>query len=160
MAPATKKIEVAELVNLMTDKASRAEAMQHCTVASSSQCPPAVLLTTEAKAELNAGLIIVTGHTPTGATDVDMDQETSDASMPPSDAAGSNASDARALKARRIVHPANSRSADEWVIALRQQSSQFPSHHSCARRPHGGDKRRTSSYPFTWMYYRVTRFHW
>ena len=52
----TSLFEIAELVNLMTDKASRAEAMQHCTVASSSQCPPAVLLTTEAKAELNAGL--------------------------------------------------------------------------------------------------------
>ena len=47
----TSLFEVAELVNLMTDKASRAEAMQHYTMASSSQCPPAVLLTTEAKAE-------------------------------------------------------------------------------------------------------------
>ena len=45
----TSLFEVAELVNLMTDKASRAEAMQHYTMASSSQCPPAVLLTTEAK---------------------------------------------------------------------------------------------------------------
>ena len=53
----TSLFEIAELVNLMTDKASRAEAMQHCTMASSSQCPPAVLLTTEAKAELNAGRI-------------------------------------------------------------------------------------------------------
>ena len=79
-------------LNLMTDKASRAEAMQHYTMASSSQCPPAVLLPTEAKAELNAGLIIVTGHAPTYAVDVDMDQETPDASMPPSDAAGSDAS--------------------------------------------------------------------
>ena len=114
----TSLFEIAEMVNLMTDKASRAEAMQHCTMASSSQCPPAVLLTTEAKAELNAGLIIVTGHAPTCATDVDMDQETSDASMPPSDAAG-------ALKARRIVHPANSRSADEWVVALCNSRANF-----------------------------------
>ena len=121
----TSLFEIAELVNLMTDKASRAEAMQHYTMASSSQCPPAVLLTTEAKAELNAGLIIVTGHAPTCATDVDMDQETPDASMPPSDAAGSTASDARALKARRIVHPANSRSADEWVIALCNSRANF-----------------------------------
>ena len=121
----TSLFEVAELVNLMTDKASRAEAMQHYTMASSSQCPPAVLLTTEAKAELNAGLIIVTGHAPTYAADVDMDQETPDASMPPSDAAGSDASDARALKARRIVHPANSRSADEWVIALCNSRANF-----------------------------------
>ena len=57
----TSLFEIAELVNLMTDKASRAEAMQHYTMASSSQCQPAVLLTTEAKAELNAGLIIITG---------------------------------------------------------------------------------------------------
>ena len=121
----TSLFEVAELVNLMTDKASRAEAMQHYTMASSSQCPPAVLLTTEAKAELNAGLIIVTGHAPTYAADVDMDQETPDSSMPPSDAAGSDASDARALKARRIVHPANSRSADEWVIALCNSRANF-----------------------------------
>ena len=121
----TSLFEVAELVNLMTDKACRAEAMQHYTMASSSQCPPAVLLTTEAKAELNAGLIIVTGHAPTHTADVDMDQETPDASMPPVDAAGSDASDARAPKARRIVHPANSRSADEWVIALCNSRANF-----------------------------------
>ena len=94
-------------------------------MASSSQCPPAVLLTTEAKAELNAGLIIVTGHTQISTTDVDMDQETPDASMPPSDAAGSSASDAPAPKARRIVQPANSKSADEWVIALRNSRANF-----------------------------------
>ena len=121
----TSLFEVAELVNLMTDKASRAEAMQHYTMASSSQCPPAALLTTEAKAELNAGLIIVTGHAPTHTADVDMDQETPDASMPPVDAAGSDASDARAPKARRIVHPANSRSAGEWVIALCNSRANF-----------------------------------
>ena len=92
----TSLFEIAELVNLMTDKASRAEAMQHCTMASSSQCPPAVLLTTEAKAELNAGLIIVTGHIPTCAADVDMGQETPDVCMPPSDAPGSSSSDAPA----------------------------------------------------------------
>ena len=40
----TSLFEIAELVNLMTDKASRAEAMQHNTMASSNQCPPAVLL--------------------------------------------------------------------------------------------------------------------
>ena len=72
----TSLFEIAELVNLMTDKASRAEAMQHNTMASSSQCPPAVLLATEAKAELNAGLIVVTGHIPTCTADVDIDQAT------------------------------------------------------------------------------------
>ena len=121
----TSLFEIAELVNLMTDKASRAEAMQHHTMASSSQCPPAVLLMTEAKAELNAGLIIVTGHAPTHTGDVDMDQGTPDASMPPAEAAGSDASDARAPKARRIVHPANNKSADEWVTALCNSRANF-----------------------------------
>ena len=121
----TSLFEIAELVNLMTDKASRAEAMQHHTMASSSQCPPAVLLMTEAKAELNAGLIIVTGHAPTHAGDVDMNQGTPDASMPPAEAAGSDASDARAPKARRIVHPANSKSVDEWVTALCNSRANF-----------------------------------
>ena len=121
----TSLFEIAELVNLMTDKTSRAEAMQHYTMASSSQCPPAVLLTTEAKAELNAGLIIITGHAPTHTADVDMDQETPDASMPPVDAAGSAASDARAPKARRIVHPTNTNSADEWVTALYNSRAKF-----------------------------------
>ena len=121
----TSLFEIAELVNLMTDKASRAEAMQHHTMASSSQCPPAVLLMTEAKAELNAGLIIVTGHAPTHTGDVDMDQGTPDASMPPAEAAGSGASDARAPKARRIGHPANNKSADEWVTALCNSRANF-----------------------------------
>ena len=118
----TSLFEIAELVNLMTDKASRAEAMQHNTMASSSQCPPAVLLPTEAKAELNAGLIIVTGHIPTCAADLDMGQATPDVCMPPNDAPGSSSSDA---PARRIAHSANSRSADEWVTALYNSRASF-----------------------------------
>ena len=121
----TSLFEIAELVNLMTDKASRAEAMQHNTMASSSQCPPAVLLATEAKAELNAGLIIVTGHIPTGTADVDMDQATPDTCMPLTAAQGSSSSDAPAPKARRIAHPANRRSADEWVTALHDSRASF-----------------------------------
>ena len=105
----TSLFEIAELVNLMTDKASRAAAMQHNTMASSNQCPPAVLLATEAKAELNAGLIIVTGHIPTEATDVEMAQATPEACMPPAPAQSSSPSDAPAPKARRIAHPANRR---------------------------------------------------
>ena len=77
----TSLFEIAELVNLMTDKAIRAEAMQHNTMPSSSQCPPAFSLPQKAKAELNAGLIIVTGHVPTCTADVDMDQATQDACM-------------------------------------------------------------------------------
>ena len=89
----TSLFEVAELVNLMTDRASRAEAMQHYTMASSSQCPTAVLLMTESKAELNAGLIIVTGHTAALPQDVDVDPEAPDASMPPASADHSDACD-------------------------------------------------------------------
>ena len=121
----TSLFEIAELVNLMTDKASRAEAMQHNTMASSSQCPPAVILATEAKAELNAGLIIVTGHIPTGTADIEMDQATPDVCMPQTAAQGSSSSDAPAPKARRIAHPANRKSADEWVAALHDSRASF-----------------------------------
>ena len=115
----TSLFEVAELVNLMTDKSSRAAAMQHNTMASSNQCPPAVLLATEAKAELNAGLIIVTGHIPIEAPDVEMAQADmppamAQADMPPAPAQISSPSAAPAPKARRIAHPAN-RTADDWL---------------------------------------------
>ena len=75
----TTLFEVAELVSLMTDQTSRSEAMQHHTMACTSSCPPAVLLMTESKAELNAGLIIVTGHTPARSDDADMAHEPTDA---------------------------------------------------------------------------------
>ena len=147
----TSLFEVAELVNLMTDKASRAEAMQHYTMASSSQCPPAVLLTTEAKAELDAGLIIVTGHAPTYAADVDMDLETQMLAchqvMPPAPM--------RVMRVplKQDVYSPSSQQQIGGRMGHRtlQQSSQFPGHHSCARRSCGSDKRRTSSYPLTWM---------
>ena len=71
----TSLFEVAELVLLMTDKATRKQAMQHQTMANSPCSPPAVLLMTEARAELNAGLIIVTSHTPTQTDDVDMEPD-------------------------------------------------------------------------------------
>ena len=60
----TSLFEVAELVLLMTDEETRKQATQHQTMANSPCSPPAVLLMTEARAELNAGLIIVTSHTP------------------------------------------------------------------------------------------------
>ena len=121
----TSLFEIAELVNLMTDKASRAEAMQHNIMASSNQCPPAVLLATEAKAELNAGLIIVTGHIPIEAADVDMDPATPEACMPSVTAPSSSPSNAPAPKARRIAHPANRRTAEDWVTALRESRASF-----------------------------------
>ena len=121
----TALFEVAELVNLMTDKVTRAEALQHHTMASSNQCPPAVLLMTEAKAELNAGLIIVTGHTSTHPEDVDMEQSSQDDSMLPAEATCSDASDARAPKARRIALPATSKTPDEWVTALKDSRANF-----------------------------------
>ena len=85
----TSIFEVAELAQLMTDEAHRTEAMRRYTMASSSKCPPAVMLMTESKAELNAGLIIVTGHAPVQHDDVAMNPEgplpehTADADMPP-----------------------------------------------------------------------------
>ena len=118
----TSLFEVAELVNLMTDRASRAEAMQHHTMASSNQCPPAVLLMTESKAELNAGLIIVTGHTATQPEDIDMGTEAPDASMPAASAAHPDACDARAHKSRRL---ADSKSPEEWVTALCNSRASF-----------------------------------
>ena len=121
----TSLFEIAELVNLMTDKTSRAAAMQHNIMASSNQCPPAVLLATEAKAELNAGLIIVTGHIPIEAADVDMDQATPEAGMPSVTAPSSSPSNAPAPKARRIAHPANRRTAEDWVTALRESRASF-----------------------------------
>ena len=121
----TSLFEVAELVNLMTDRASRAEAMQHHTMASSSQCPPAVLLMTESKAELNAGLIIITGHTATQLEDIDMDTETPDASMPAASAAHPDVCDTRAHKSRRLAHPADSKSPEEWVTALSNSRASF-----------------------------------
>ena len=121
----TSLFEVAELVNLMADRTSRAETMQHHTMASSSQCPPAVLLMTESKAELNAGLIIVTGHTATQLEDIDIDTETPDASMPAASAAYPDACDARAHKSRRLAHPADSKSREEWVTALCNSRASF-----------------------------------
>ena len=121
----TSLFEIAELINLMTDKVSRAEALQHSTMASDSQCPPAVLLATEAKAELNAGLVIVTGHVPASTKDVDMDQAALDAAVLPAEAQSSSPSNPPAPKARRLAHPASSRSADDWVFALQESRSSF-----------------------------------
>ena len=121
----TSLFEVAELVNLMTDRDTRVEAMQHHTMASSSQCPPAVLLMTESKAELNAGLIIVTGHTPTQIEDVDMNPDSPDVSMQTAGTAHSDTSDSRAHKARRLAHPANSKTPDEWVTTLCNSRASF-----------------------------------
>ena len=120
----TTLFEVAELVSLMTDQTSRSEAMQHHTMACTSSCPPAVLLMTESKAELNAGLIIVTGHTPARPDDTDMAQEptvpehTQGADMSStatSDVTMSEASHSRAHKSRRIDNPRDNRSPDDGL---------------------------------------------
>ena len=130
----TTLFEVAELVNLMTDQTSRSEAMQHHTMACTSSCPPAVLLMTESKAELNAGLIIVTGHTPAQPDDTDMAHEptvpehTQDADMSStatSDVTMSEASHSRAHKSRRIDNPGDNRSPDDWVAELRNSRASF-----------------------------------
>ena len=98
----TSLFEVAELVNLLVDKTTRTITMQHHTMASSTHSPPAVLLATEAKAELNAGLVIVTGHKPTQSEDASMEPP-SDAEMCPKEQEPSTEEDARAHKSRRIA---------------------------------------------------------
>ena len=54
-----------------------------------------------------------------------MDQATPDASMPLTAAQASAPSDAPAPKARRTAHPANRRSADDWVTALQDSRASF-----------------------------------
>ena len=80
-----------------------------------------------------------------------MDQETPDASMPPSDAAGSSATDAPAPKARRIVQPVNSGSADEWVIALCNSRANFLATTAVPEDPAEAIRGGLVSYPFNWM---------
>ena len=75
--------------------------MQSYTMASAHDCPPAVLLMTESRAELNAGLVIVTGHVP--ATSPDGNMEPEDDLNPDKDTSTAKAddNDSRAHKARR-----------------------------------------------------------
>ena len=89
---------------------------------------------TESKAELNAGLIIVTGHTPARPDDIDMAQEptvpehTQGADMSStatSDVTMSDASHSRAHKSRRIDNPRDNRSPDDWVAELRTSRASF-----------------------------------
>ena len=112
----TSLFEVAELVNLLVDKTTRAITMQHHTMASSTNSPPAVLLATEAKAELNAGLIIITGHKPTQSEDASMDPS-SDVEMRPEE------QETRAHKSRKIANP--HRSPEEWVEELIASRARF-----------------------------------
>ena len=74
--------------------------MQSYTMASARDCPPAELLMTESRAELNAGLVVVTGHVPVTSPDVSMEPETD---PEPAATAGADDSDCRAHKARRIA---------------------------------------------------------
>ena len=112
----TSLFEVAELVNLLVDKTTKAITMQHHTMASSTNSPPAVLLATEAKAELNAGLIIITGHKPTQSEDASMDPS-SDVEMRPEE------QETRAHKSRKIANP--HRSPEEWVEELIASRARF-----------------------------------
>ena len=114
----TALFEVADLVTLMTDQASREEAMQSYTMASARDCPPAVLLMTESRAELNAGLVVVTGHVPATSSDVSMEPETDPEPAKDTPTAGADDSDSRAHKARRIAAPATSKSPSEWEKEL------------------------------------------
>ena len=119
----TSLFEVAELVNLMTRSGyqSRSDAALHNGQLQS--VPPS--RTPDDKAELNAGLIIVTGHTPTQTEDVDMSPDAPDVSMQTAGAAHSDTSDSRVHKARRLAHPANSKTPDEWVTVLCNSRARF-----------------------------------
>ena len=121
----TSLFEVAELVNLMTDRTSRAEAMQQHTMASSNQSPPAVLLMTESKAELNAGLIIVTGHAATQERMLTWAQKLQMQACQRPALLILMPCDARARKSRRLAHPADSKSPEEWVTALCDSRASF-----------------------------------
>ena len=118
----TSLFEVAELVNLLVDKTTRAIMMQHHTMASSTQCPPAVLLATEARAELNAGLVIVTGHKPTQPEDASMEppSEPDVCHLEQEPPAGDGT---RAHKARKLA-PA-CKTPTEWVAELAASRARF-----------------------------------
>ena len=121
----TALFEVAELVTLMTDKETRARAMKHQTMTNSAQCPPAVLLMTEARAELNAGLIVVTGHAPTQTEDTDMEPDNTEDNAHEKHAESSQPSETRAHKSRRLAPTAISRTPEEWVTLLKQSRANF-----------------------------------
>lgn len=129
----TTLFEVAEMVNLMTDQTSREAAMQSYTMANARDCPPAVLLMTESRAELNAGLVIVTGHVPAAPTDVDMSQRSdtprqgtsADPAQTTSGSSHAKDDSARAAKSRRIATPAKSKSPDGWIAELSNSRASF-----------------------------------
>jgi hypothetical protein len=118
----------------MTDQTSRAAALQSYTMASARDCPPAVLLMTESRAELNAGLVIVTGHASATPIDVDMPQRPDTPQRVSYANADRTISDptsvedeciARATKSRRIATPANSKSPEEWIAELSNSRASF-----------------------------------
>jgi hypothetical protein len=124
----TSLFEIADLVTLMTDQASREEAMQSYTMASAHDCPPAVLLMTESRAELNAGLVIVTGHVPACPPDVNMEPLDEHSTDQDTSTAKADDSDSRAHKARRIATTAISKSPSEWEA---EKPSSPAGHISC-----------------------------
>ena len=121
----TALFEVAELVILMTDEVTRKRTMQHHTMANSAHSPPAVLLMTEARAELNAGLIIVTSHAPAQTEDIDMEPDSSENNVYGQQAESSQPSETRAHKSRRLAPTAVHRTPEEWVTLLQQSRANF-----------------------------------
>ena len=123
----TALFEIADLVTLMTDQASREEAMQSYTMASAHDCPPAVLLIimTESRAEVNAGLVIVTGHVPVCPPDVSMEPQDEQKADQDTSTGKTDDSDSRAHKARRIATTAISKSPSEWEAELRRSRARL-----------------------------------
>ena len=109
----------------MTDEVTRTRAMKHQTMANSAHSPPAVLLMTEARAELNAGLIIVTSHAPTQTEDTDMEPDNIENSAHDQQAESSQPSETRAHKSRRIAPTSVHRTPEEWVTLLKQSRANF-----------------------------------
>ena len=80
---------------------------------------------TQARAELNAGLIVVTGHTPTQTEDTDMEPDNIEDSAHDKQAESSQPSKTRAHKSRRIAPTAVNRTPEEWVTLLKQSRANF-----------------------------------
>ena len=119
----TSLFEVAELVNLMVDKTTRAITMQRHTMASSTHCPPAVLLATEVRAELNAGLVIVTGHKPTQSEDASMEPPDNEPDVCAMEQEPPTGEVTRAHEARKLA-PA-CKTPTEWVAELTASRARF-----------------------------------
>ena len=80
-----------------------------------------------------------------------MDPEAPNASMPAASAAHSDACDARAHKSRRLAHPADSKSPEEWVTALCNSRASFLATTAVPEDPADALRRRPDPHPLNGM---------